>query len=785
MALTKNSFIEITDINNIINNFNSAATQRSITNKSTISSFEELTSEFANSLVDFKETIHNKYKTQHTPTVSGYNSAKNCEPHNAEPDGYSCTGDNISNSSSYEEKTEMKSDFISQIALSASSLKSQKVAYRKYSYYEYGKASCACDNHDCQTECGEHREYVCCHCDTTCSEGCGSDCGVCSSDDGCSSDSCYKDGHPTQDCNGDGCCDTHSCGVCSDSCCDNDCCNNDYCSDSYSTCTCNQDCKEITYDTIITCSCDSVCSEYYNYNTLKGNNKGYLVCNSYVNTSKILPNLLANGNVAQVSGLNFIAWSDQVANNTFQGNQAVSIIEPNSTELTSGAGYRTWRRISIQSSSSQQGNLIQFLHRNLIQGHVYYLSFYMIKATTEDLDMNNIYCGISYSGMTDSDSKSSNLWQWDDNLEDWPYKKSLGGWQKISFRFTWGYSNNNTHYFSLWHGRGQNSSNTYGIDVTKFILVDLTDGFGSGQEPSKDWCDNCTREHEIFSNYGCFWPVHTSTGNSSDIWNKHISSATCSINTWGFKYLKNKSWTTHSKITNIADYGYRMDSIIDWGPNGTSQPESWVYCYTNSNIDPSTTYYVSYDAFVTQTETTLFSKYVDYLSTEIYWGGGPSEPPLGGSQKNGIPPTKILSTTDWKRIGFLEKRPFKAGSYPMRLDFNHNYTSGILWFTNITCCDISESIKAYNYWNNCNITLSDINSHWCERWIDNRNSTFIHIGDPNYTSPVFTDGILYANSIDIRPETNQITTNNTYGKISCKKLIILDLDDTTKYVVPL
>jgi hypothetical protein len=67
--------------------------------------------------------------------------------------------------------------------------------------------------------------------------------------------------------------------------------------------------------------------------------------------------------------------------------------------------------------------------------------------------------------------------------------------------------------------------------------------------------------------------------------------------------------------------------------------------------------------------------------------------------------------------------------------------------------------------------MSDINKEWCDRWIDGRSSPIIHIKDHNNTSIKFnTDYDIVCNDIEIRPELNSITFDET-GTIKCKRLV--------------
>lgn len=151
-----------------------------------------------------------------------------------------------------------------------------------------------------------------------------------------------------------------------------------------------------------------------------------------------------------------------------------------------------------------------------------------------------------------------------------------------------------------------------------------------------------------------------------------------------------------------------------------------------------------------------------------------AEPPLGE--------VLIVSNKDfnggggmreWKRASFFNNRnTFSNGNYKLRIDYNNNKRINELRLTAINLQKVSSNVSQYNSYNNTNISETDVNKEWCDRWIDGRSSPIIHIKDPNNVKIACSKfGDIICNDIEIRPELNEVKFDYSTGTIYCKKLV--------------
>lgn len=243
------------------------------------------------------------------------------------------------------------------------------------------------------------------------------------------------------------------------------------------------------------------------------------------------------------------------------------------------------------------------------------------------------------------------------------------------------------------------SSESY---VTRMIIVDLTDTFGSGNEPSKEWCDANIREHETIVNWGCV-------------------SSNSTTSTWPFT---EDSWSSCGK--------YKWLSLnSNWEPreymwhqtSNTSKTEAFVRSAKNYTLDPSAYYYGYWEVHAD-------GKWMSN-SFDSYF---PPQEPLMGQNKQ-VNPTMINGgggMQDWHREGFFANRTsFSSGSYQFRLDYNNKNLSVQIRWTAWNLIEASENpLVQYNAYNGSNATVTDLCKEWCNRWIDGRSSPIIHIKDP-------------------------------------------------------
>ena len=107
------------------------------------------------------------------------------------------------------------------------------------------------------------------------------------------------------------------------------------------------------------------------------------------------------------------------------------------------------------------------------------------------------------------------------------------------------------------------------------MIVDLTDTFGAGNEPSKEWCDHNILEHEKFVNYG----------NSEPRWHTVDSDAFKSDRLGGFHEYRALS---------LNSYWEPRDYMLHLTSN--SNAEGTVSFTSGTTMDSSLTYYGFYDA---------------------------------------------------------------------------------------------------------------------------------------------------------------------------------------------
>ena len=281
---------------------------------------------------------------------------------------------------------------------------------------------------------------------------------------------------------------------------------------------------------------------------------------------------------------------------------------------------------------------------------------------------------------------------------------------------------------------------------TRMMIIDLTDTFGAGNEPTKEWCDANIREHETYVNFGSMLVnITTST-------------------TMGTTYLTSEgSYTFQNYLSWDANNRPREYTILF--TNNAGKPEGYLASYSKvgTALDPAETYYASME--------TCYTGHQELLQYQCYW-------PIAEPSMGTVPLVEESlyngggSMKGWKRVSFFANRAsFSAGKYTMRWDFDNVGRASTTLSTGHQICKVSSNVTQYNEYNGTSITVSDVNKEWCDRWIDNRGFSYVHIKDPHNTEIRITpDSEIICNDIEIRPEVNTITFRPD-GTIVCKKLV--------------
>ncbi len=394
---------------------------------------------------------------------------------------------------------------------------------------------------------------------------------------------------------------------------------------------------------------------------IKYENNGIINCNTIRYNYKQARNLIADGSYGNISGTQ--VWAGAVAS-------------------TSPNGYKSYRCFKVDNTNMTTQKLPA-----LYSGHKYYFSCrYQTSANStisivlrnngSDISNSNLFVGASASSFI----LSSRIISMPINVS-----KDIGD-------------------VCIWNGNTSSS-----IYVSRFILIDLTDTFGNGKEPSKEWCDNNIREQEVICNFG-------------NITN-HVSYSNIDTRYPATGLLKNNyNYLTWDQSDKPRDYFWELTSI-------TGQPEGYLYSDSNFNLNQNNIYYGYVELYNGQVMTPQ--------SCQIYWPE--AEPNLGTTplvlnfafnQGGGM--------EEWKRVSFYNNRnTFSTGSYKFRFDYNNNNVSTVILVTALNLQNVQTQVNMYNQYNGTSITLNDVNKEWCDRWIDGRSSPIIHIKDPNNTTIKF------------------------------------------------
>ena len=295
-----------------------------------------------------------------------------------------------------------------------------------------------------------------------------------------------------------------------------------------------------------------------------------------------------------------------------------------------------------------------------------------------------------------------------------------------------------------WQLRNFTVNSTDDSWCTRLMIIDLTDTFGAGNEPTKEWCDANIREHETYVNFGSMLSA-ISNSNFSKTYSAVAGSCTFQ------KYLE---W----------DVSYRPREYTVTFSSTAGQPEGCLQKKSNlAVIDTAETYYASME--------TCYTGDQELFQYQCYW-------PIAEPSMGSVPLVEETlynggrGMEGWKRVSFFANRAsFGAVQAPMRWDFDNVGRASTTLSTGHQICKVSSNVDQYNEYNGTSITVNDVNKEWCDRWIDNRGFSYVHIKDPHNTEIRITpDSEIICNDIEIRPEVNSITFRPD-GTIVCKKLV--------------
>lgn len=432
--------------------------------------------------------------------------------------------------------------------------------------------------------------------------------------------------------------------------------------------------------------------EVFTLMSVRFGSDGTIYCNTVRYNYKQARNMIADGSYGNISGTQ--VWAGAVAS-------------------TNPKGYRSSRCFKIAPNTTLQQSL-----PTLIKNHKYYYSarVYSDGALNSAIRLRDsssnvlsaIYLGSHYTSHT-----------------------------LVSNTFTPTYDITSGNLYCVNY-----NNNAY---LSRFIMIDLTDTFGRGNEPSKEWCDNNIREQEVICNFGNVSNHVTYSNIASRYTGSNLSKT-------DHNYLQlDSNWEPR-------DYMYYLQGLRDY-------TEGYLNSASAFKLDNTKTYYAYVDQTTKRVDGVTQSYDFYFPVAEPYMG---QVPRVDETQFNGGGGMRY-----WKRVSAFAKRTsFTNGSYNSRFNFNNMNQTNIQRLTAFNIMNVASNITQYNNYNSTSITINDVNKEWCDRWIDGRSSPVIHIKNPANTSIKFnTNYDIVCNDIEIRPELNKIVFDGTTGTIKCKKLV--------------
>ena len=149
--------------------------------------------------------------------------------------------------------------------------------------------------------------------------------------------------------------------------------------------------------------------------------------------------------------------------------------------------------LKVSSTSASESLIVTTDTYKMTTRHIYYVRVYMYEDTAGDVGSMQCYWPIAepYMGTSYAESAKAKTWQmmsWRNTRSNW----STGAYYQFRFDF-------------------ENMASGKVAWVDDAMLIDLTECFGSGNEPDKTWCDSNIPYFEKTYIYGTKLSIKTST----------------------------------------------------------------------------------------------------------------------------------------------------------------------------------------------------------------------------------------------------------------------------------
>lgn len=345
-----------------------------------------------------------------------------------------------------------------------------------------------------------------------------------------------------------------------------------------------------------------------------------------------------------------------------------------------------------------------------------------------------------------------------DRRFEWFHNDSANG----LITFSQGLTSTNGEWV-LYSGRGSLSSlastsdwylRTFVVNGTansyscKHIIIDLTETFGIGNEPSKEWCDKALREWYTFDGYSV-----GSAQITNDNWDEYFGNSAGTVTRYLYDELK-------------ANYDPREPSL----------------CYEISNVNPEVYLYLLLNKFPVLTNHSIYVHWNEYTQNpeeEYLWEqttrdvyGPEAEPNLFANYKMSSELFGLGGTfRRHARIsGLANDRGFNQNPVgTVRIDINGVNVPGFLRLYNFYWADLYDSCSVFSEYQKkfggAIPTMAKINKDWCDYWMRGFSLPIIHIADPDYPTGFDIDGNLTCANIAYHPEMEEGLYIDTNGDI--------------------
>ena len=287
----------------------------------------------------------------------------------------------------------------------------------------------------------------------------------------------------------------------------------------------------------------------------------------------------------------------------------------------------------------------------------------------------------------------------------------------------------------------------------KHIIIDLTETFGVGNEPTKEWCDKAVREWRTFDGYD-------------------VGSDTVTTENLG-------SYFSFSNGGTMTCYNFgELDSPIDpMEPSffrdipGGMVTEAFVTKSAGPDLATGHYTYVTFTDYVRNSQDLEMQR---ILSHDVYCPE--AEPLLGQVQLNDPNLYSFGPCGNHSKISFYNNnRGFTQSNTPIRMDMNlGTELHPAHWrFYNFYWMDLTDSSSIFSRYQSkyggTALTPTTVSKSWLDYWFNGKSIPLIHIGDPRTVVGYDESYNFVCNDLEIHPEIDGVYIDDS-GVVMCQSV---------------